>query len=97
LDNSTIFLLAVVGLLGLMFVFLFATARRRDAQRALEQEPAGAVGDPTSPIHLPVPVGHVSASGRELEAPRSPPPTPRRRPFPFLPTRRPSASPAARS
>jgi cytochrome b6-f complex iron-sulfur subunit len=68
LDNSTIFLLAVVGLLGLMFVFLFATARRRDAQRALEEAPpALRVDDETSPVHLPVPVGHVSASGRELE------------------------------
>ncbi|HEX3623302.1 MAG TPA: Rieske 2Fe-2S domain-containing protein [Acidimicrobiales bacterium] len=67
MDNSTIFLLAVVGLLGLMFVFLFATARRRDAQRALEQAPAVTADDGASPVHLPVPVGHVSASGRELE------------------------------
>jgi cytochrome b6-f complex iron-sulfur subunit len=67
LDNSTIFLLAVVGLLGLMFVFLFATARRRDAQRALEQAPAAVADDPASPVHLPVPVGSASASGRELE------------------------------
>src|SRR5438270_5929043 len=51
-----------------MFVFLFATARRRDAQRALEEAPpALRVDDETSPVHLPVPVGHVSASGRELE------------------------------
>ena len=65
MDNSTIFLLAVVALLGLMFVFLFATSRRRDAQRALEQAPV--VEDPASPTHLPVPVGSASASGRELE------------------------------
>jgi len=64
LDNSTIFLLAVVALLGLMFVFLFATARRRDAQRALAQQPAAST-EPTS--NLPVPVGSASASGRELE------------------------------
>lgn len=63
MDNSTIFLLAVVALLGLMFVFLFATSRRRDAQRAL-QPPAGST-EPTS--NLPVPVGSASASGRELE------------------------------
>jgi cytochrome b6-f complex iron-sulfur subunit len=64
LDNSTIFLLAVVALLGLMFVFLFATARRRDAVRALDQAPTV---EETPNAHLPVPVGHVSASGRELE------------------------------
>jgi cytochrome b6-f complex iron-sulfur subunit len=69
LDNSTIFLLAVVGLIGLMFVFLFATARRRDAQRALDQAPAATASaeDEASPVHLPVPVGSASASGRELE------------------------------
>jgi cytochrome b6-f complex iron-sulfur subunit len=54
-----------VALLGLMFVFLFATARRRDVRRALEQVPV--VEDPASPAHLPVPVGSASASGRELE------------------------------
>jgi cytochrome b6-f complex iron-sulfur subunit len=64
LDNSTIFLLAVVALLGLMFVFLFATARRRDAVRALDQAPTV---EEIPNAHLPVPVGHVSASGRELE------------------------------
>ncbi len=64
MDNSTIFLLAVVALLGLMFVFLFATARRRDAQRALAQQPAAST-EATS--NLPVPVGSASASGRELE------------------------------
>jgi cytochrome b6-f complex iron-sulfur subunit len=66
LDNSTIFLLAIVALLGLMFVFLFATARRRDAARAVEQAPA--TGDATDPgARLPVPVGSASASGRALE------------------------------
>ncbi|MDQ6728211.1 MAG: Rieske 2Fe-2S domain-containing protein [Actinomycetota bacterium] len=62
MDNSTIFLLAIVALLGLMFVFLFATARRRDARRAVEQAPAEDSG-----ARLPVPVGSASASGRELE------------------------------
>ena len=65
MDNSTIFLLTVVALLGLMFVFLFATARRRDAQRALDQAPA--VEDTEAVAHLPVPVGSASASGKELE------------------------------
>jgi len=64
LDNSTIFLLAVVALLGLMFVFLFATARRRDAQRAMQSAPPA---EETATANLPVPVGSASASGRELE------------------------------
>jgi cytochrome b6-f complex iron-sulfur subunit len=64
LDNSTIFLLAVVALLGLMFVFLFATARRRDAERALESAPPA---EESVTANLPVPVGSASASGRELE------------------------------
>ena len=67
MDNSTIFLLAVVALLGLMFVFLFATARRRDAQRGLEQEAREQAAATEVTAHLPVPVGSASASGRELE------------------------------
>ncbi len=65
MDNSTILLMAIVALLGLMFVFLFATARRRDAQRA-ERDSIAAEGDA---VNLPVPVGSsgASSSGRELE------------------------------
>jgi len=65
LDKRTILLLAVAALLGLMVVFLFATARRRDARRALAQAPAGEEAAPEA--KLPVPVGSASASGRELE------------------------------
>ena len=67
MDSSTIFLLAIVALLGLMFVFLFATARRRDAQRALDDAPTIEERAEAATANLPVPVGHASASGRELE------------------------------
>jgi cytochrome b6-f complex iron-sulfur subunit len=67
LDSSTIFLLAVVALLGLMFVFLFATARRRDAERAADAAPTIEERAEAATANLPVPVGHGSASGRELE------------------------------
>jgi hypothetical protein len=66
LDNSTVFLLAVVALLALMFVFLFATARRRDAQRA-DAAPSIEERAEAATASLPVPVGHASPSGRELE------------------------------
>ena len=33
MDSSIIFLLAIMALLGLMFLFLFVTSRRRDAER----------------------------------------------------------------
>jgi cytochrome b6-f complex iron-sulfur subunit len=67
LDSSTIFLLAVVGLLGLMFVFLFAISRRRDAERAVDDAPTIEDRAELATANLPVPVGHASASGRELE------------------------------
>ena len=67
MDNSTIFLLAVVALLGLMFVFLFATARRRDAERAADAAPSIEERAEAATANLPVPVGHASQSGRELE------------------------------
>ena len=67
MDNSTIFLLAVVALLGLMFVFLFATARRRDAARAVDTAPTIDDRAEAATANLPVPVGHASPSGRELE------------------------------
>jgi cytochrome b6-f complex iron-sulfur subunit len=87
LDNSTIFLLATVALLGLMFVFLFATARRRDADRALEEAPTIDERAEAATANLPVLAGHASPTGRELErtvalerrsapvaAPEAPPP-----------------------
>ncbi len=87
MDNSTIFLLATVALLGLMFVFLFATARRRDADRALEESPTIDERAEAATANLPVLAGHASPSGRELErtvalqrrsapvaAPEAPPP-----------------------
>jgi hypothetical protein len=43
MDSGTIFLLAVVGVLGLAFLFLFATARRRDTERAISTLPEEAV------------------------------------------------------
>ena len=67
MDNSTIFLLAVVALLGLMFVFLFATARRRDTDRAVDASPSIEDRAEAATANLPVPVGTASKSGRELE------------------------------
>jgi cytochrome b6-f complex iron-sulfur subunit len=67
LDSSTIFLLAVMGLLGLMFVFLFATARRRDAERADDLSPSIEERAEAATANLPVPVGSASPSGRQLE------------------------------
>jgi cytochrome b6-f complex iron-sulfur subunit len=66
LDSSIIFLLAIMALLGLMFVFLFATSRRRDAERAADT-PTIEERAEAATANLPVPVGHASASGRELE------------------------------
>lgn len=65
MDNSIVFLLATIAILGFMFVFLFATARRRDAERAelVERKPA----PEAATAHLPVPVGAPTGSGRELE------------------------------
>src|SRR5215213_3217874 len=50
-----------------MFVFLFATARRRDAERALDAAPSIEERAEAATANLPVPVGHASQSGRELE------------------------------
>src|SRR5215213_1613193 len=50
-----------------MFVFLFATARRRDAQRAVDTAPSIEERAEAATANLPVPVGHASASGRQLE------------------------------
>jgi len=67
LDSSIIFLVAIMALLGLMFVFLFATARRRDADRAADASPSIEERAEAATANLPVPVGRASASGRELE------------------------------
>jgi cytochrome b6-f complex iron-sulfur subunit len=67
LDSSIIFLLAIVALLGLMFLFLFVTSRRRDAERAADASPGIEERAEAATAHLPVPMGHGSASGRELE------------------------------
>ncbi|MGI8984650.1 MAG: ubiquinol-cytochrome c reductase iron-sulfur subunit [Acidimicrobiales bacterium] len=67
MDSSIIFLLAIVALLGLMFVFLFASSRRRDAERAVNEAPSIEERAEMATANLPVPVGHGSASGRELE------------------------------
>src|SRR5215210_6349962 len=49
-----------------MFVFLFATSRRRDAERAADA-PSIEERAEAATANLPVPVGSASASGRELE------------------------------
>ena len=67
MDSSIIFLLAIVALLGLMFLFLFVTSRRRDAERAVDAGPSIEERAEMATANLPVPVGHASASGRELE------------------------------
>ncbi len=67
MDSSIIFLLAIMALLGLMFLFLFVTSRRRDAERAADAAPSIEERAEMATDHLPVPVGHASASGREME------------------------------
>jgi cytochrome b6-f complex iron-sulfur subunit len=70
LDQSTILVVALVVLGLMMAVFLFATARRRDAGRALEADTgAPPTGDRAAGDNLPVPVGGSSApqTGRQLE------------------------------
>src|SRR5215210_296022 len=68
MDSGTIFLLALVGVLALACLFLFATARRRDVDRALDtlvEERGEASGSIT-----PALVGSEPArarSGREVE------------------------------
>ena len=67
MDSSIIFLLAIMALLGLMFLFLFVSSRRRDAERAADAGPSIEERAEMATANLPVPVGHASASGRELE------------------------------
>ena len=65
MDSGMIFLLAVVGLLALAFLYLFATARRRDVDRAL-----GTLPDEEAETGAPTPVlatAQGTRTGRELE------------------------------
>ena len=66
MDSGTIFLLAIVGLLALAFLFLFATTRRRDAERAMEYAPVEAER-PTETALVPADRGAAPRTGRELE------------------------------
>ena len=58
MDNNTVLVLAVAGLGLLMAAFTFATARRRDAGRAMGADEGS---------RLPVPVGAAGPTGKELE------------------------------
>ncbi len=64
MENATILLVVLAALAVLMAGFLFATARRRDASRAVEDATpdAESAGD-----RLPVPVGAAPQTGKELE------------------------------
>ncbi|MCA1692602.1 MAG: ubiquinol-cytochrome c reductase iron-sulfur subunit [Acidimicrobiales bacterium] len=67
MDTGTIFLLAVIGVFAAAFLFLFATARRRDADRALRHLPEEAdvaAGD-TSPALISAEA--APRSGRDVE------------------------------
>ena len=70
MDAGAIFMVALVALLAMAFLFLFATSRRRDADRALEalpeEEPAASAEAATAAGAL-VPAGEARLSGRELE------------------------------
>src|SRR5437763_10781322 len=80
MDSGTILLLAIVVLLGLAFLFLFATGRRRDLDRALKTLPddrvevaapaatAGPATESGTSVAVATP-GAMTAprSGRELE------------------------------
>src|SRR5947209_4770625 len=77
MDAGTILLLAIVVLLGLAFLFLFATGRRRDADQALETLPDGdrvEVGAPAAganeagtSVAVATQGAATTRSGRELE------------------------------
>ena len=67
MDSSIIFLLAIVALLGLMFLFLFVTSRRRDPERAADAPPRIQERAESAPATHPEPKAHATASGRELE------------------------------
>jgi cytochrome b6-f complex iron-sulfur subunit len=58
MDSGTILMVAIVALLGLAFLFLFATGRRRDLDRALETLPE-------EPVEVGAPTAGGSRSGTE--------------------------------
>lgn len=67
MDSGTVFMVALIALLAMAFLFLFATARRRDADRALDALPEAeaTAGAESSAL---VPAGeHAPQTGRELE------------------------------
>ncbi len=66
MDSGAIFMVALVALLAMAFLFLFATSRRRDADRALESLPEGEAAEAEASGAL-VPAGEAHRSGRELE------------------------------
>jgi cytochrome b6-f complex iron-sulfur subunit len=84
MDTGTIFLLSVLAILGMAFVFLFATARRRDTERALdhlppeEAEPAlvGAETPATRPSGREVERSVALERHRQAPRPVAPPPPP---------------------
>ena len=68
MDAGTIFMVALVALLAFAFLFLFATSRRRDADRALETIPEDEAETEAAPSTALVPAsGQAAMSGRELE------------------------------
>jgi cytochrome b6-f complex iron-sulfur subunit len=71
MDSGTIFLIAVVGVIIAAFLFLFATARRRDVDRAIGTLPAEdetVVPAEESAMSAPVlATAQGTRSGRELE------------------------------
>ncbi|MDQ4097430.1 MAG: Rieske 2Fe-2S domain-containing protein [Actinomycetota bacterium] len=79
MDSGTVLMVAIVALLGLAFLFLFATGRRRDVDRALETLPEEPVGvgapvgggpstEPGTSVAVTKPdVATAPRTGRELE------------------------------
>lgn len=66
MDSGTIFLLAIVGVVIAAFLFLFATARRRDVDRAIDTLPVEDTEE--SAVAAPVlATVHGTRTGRELE------------------------------
>ncbi|HEX6595328.1 MAG TPA: Rieske 2Fe-2S domain-containing protein [Acidimicrobiales bacterium] len=90
MDSGTILLLAIVGLLALAFLFLFATTRRRDTERALEYAPVEEER-PMETALVPADQGASPRTGRELERAvalerRATPPPTAAAPPPAVPT-----------
>ncbi len=65
MDSGTTFLVAIVAVLALAFLFLFATTRRRDAERAVETAAEPARQAETALV--PAEQGAAPRTGRELE------------------------------